>query len=160
AAIWRRKWIILPVMALSLFATYRITERMPHQYRSSAQVMVNQPGPTVASSPDAVFNAPLMETTATQVTLLESDAMAGKTYAWLKNQALAKGNVRDDLGMVDDRHLWKEFPKIVKIANPENTNIINVTVTAGTPEVAAGLADAICEAFVDWKRQLAQERAQ
>jgi capsular exopolysaccharide synthesis family protein len=159
-AVWRRKWIVMIVVAAALAATHYITQRQPRLYRATAQMMLLQPAPTTANSPEAQLSSPATESAETQLSLLRSDGMAWRVLAWLKNDAFNKGQTQDRLGMINKNKLWRDFQSIVKFANPENTNIITVTVSHENPEIASELANVICLAFADWKKELAQERVQ
>ncbi len=159
-AVWRRKWIVMIVVAAALAATHYITQRQPRLYRATAQMMLLQPAPTAANSPEALLSSPATESAETQLSLLRSDGMAWRVLAWLKNDAFNKGQSQDRLGMINKNKLWRDFQSIVKFANPDNTNIITVTVSHENPEIASELANVICLAFADWKKELAQERVQ
>ncbi len=159
-AVWRRKWIVMVIVVVALAATHYITLRQPRLYRATSQMMLLQPAPTSSNSPEAQLSSPAMETAETQLSLLRSDGMAWRVLAWLKNDAFNKGQTQDRLGMINKNKLWRDFQNIVKFANPDNTNIITVTVSHDNPEIASELANVICLAFADWKKELAQERVQ
>ena len=154
---WRRKWVILAVVALVMGVTVQWTRRQPQMWRANAQMMIIQRMASPTATPEQSLTNPLMESTSTQIALLESDGMAGRTLAWLKNDAFEKGKATDELGMVEDESIWRDFQKNVRVSAPEGTNIINVQVSLNHPERARALADAICNAFVEWKKELAKQ---
>ncbi|HSV74791.1 MAG TPA: polysaccharide biosynthesis tyrosine autokinase [Chthonomonadales bacterium] len=154
---WRRKWVILVVLAFVMGATVQLTRRQPQMWRANAQMMIIHRAGPLAASPEHGLTNPLMETTSTQLALLRSDTMAGRTLAWLKNDAFERGKAADELGMVEDQSIWRNFQRNVRVSSPEGTNIINVEVSLNHPERARALADAVCNAFVQWKLELARQ---
>jgi succinoglycan biosynthesis transport protein ExoP len=157
ALLWRRKWIMLLVMAVALGATYWITARMPRKWQATSLLIVNPGAPSMSTSSDSVNITPLTETPETQLTLLKAYGMRDRTVNWMKNDAFAKGEASDKLGMINDSSIWEHFNELVKFSNPENTSVLEITATMTDPNRAAALANATAQAFVEWKKEIAQK---
>lgn len=161
AIAWRRKWIILLVMAASLGTTYYLHTRMKPRYRATAQMILVQRTPAASNSPGADIAPPMVESPATQEQMIASSEMAFRTVNWLRNESnerkITVEQLLAELGIVDDLEtILRNFPLEVSVNIPKETNLIEVTVTSHSPTQAAGLANAICNAFIDWKREIAQ----
>jgi len=156
AIAWRRKWIILLVVAASLGVTYYLHSRMKPLYRATAQMILTQPKQAAGNSPESSIAAPLVESPETQEEMIASDRMAQLTLAWLKNEALERKTTLADMGFPNEEDILRKFPQVVSVSIPKNTNLIEVTVTSHSPEQTSTLANAICKAFVAWKKDIAR----
>ncbi|HZT44234.1 MAG TPA: polysaccharide biosynthesis tyrosine autokinase [Chthonomonadaceae bacterium] len=150
--LWRRLWIVALIMMVSVGTAAYVSKHTPKRWRADASVILIQRATTVTPTAQASYTAPMIETPETQLALLQSYAMAGRSLAYLKNQALAKGQSGDDLNLTPD-----DLQKAITISNPKDTNILDVQVEAGSRERAEQLANAVCLAFVQWKKDVAKQ---
>ena len=149
-------WLILLITLLSVAAAILVSSMEPKSYLSEAQmVLVQRPISAPSRSPGDTIAvtqvAPEIETVDTQMGMLQSTGMYQHTMDWLKNDALAKGQSTtgfDDMSP-------KQFAHDVEVVNPRNSNLLVVDAEANDPQKAAVLANAVVQAFSQWKRELA-----
>jgi polysaccharide biosynthesis transport protein len=165
AMLWRRKltFIIVFTSIISLGIYYARHRRA--RYDGVAQMIVTARGTAASTSTDAsasnsLVNIPIMETPQTQIGMIMSDGMAQRTLDQLKNDALAAGKPVSSIGIADPLQFRADFSTIVKVINPPESNLLQVVVTQPDPKKAATWANAICQAFVQWKKDLALQTVQ
>ncbi|MGQ9808774.1 MAG: GumC family protein [Armatimonadota bacterium] len=151
--VWRRLWVILLVTGAALGTAAYVSFTTPPRWRAEAQVILVQRTPAVL--PDQTSGRDLRETISTQVAMLRSYAMAIRTINYLKNKALEGAISEDVLRDLDPEKLVKNL----EVGSPEGTDIVQIRVVADSRAKAETLANAICEAFVEWKREVAQQSA-
>jgi len=151
--IWRRSWLIILLMSVCIGTSAYLSRRTPKRWKASAELILIQRAATASSSSQST--APLIETTETQIALLQGYAMAQKTLDLLKNEALAKGAVADTGGLTPE-----QLQKAITVTVPRETNLVDVFVEAETSERAELLANAVCRAFVQWKKEVSQQSVQ
>lgn len=156
-AIWRRKWIVLFVTAACFGASIYYTAKAKRKYQAVAQLNVlTRQGNFLLDSTSA-FTAPLVETTDSQSTMIMTDGMAKRTLDYLKNDALTKGLSREALGVDDDEKFRQDFTRLVRVDTPKDTDVVLVSAIGDSPTKAAILANAVCQAFVEWKKDIVNE---
>lgn len=153
--IWRRLWLILLLVGVCVGTSGYLSRRTPRRWRASAELILIQRAPTALNSSQSGYAAPMVETTETQVALLQGYAMAQKTLDLLKNEYLAKGTVPDTDGLTAE-----QLQKTITVTVPRETNLVDVFVEAETPERAELLANAVCRTFVQWKKEVSQQNVQ
>jgi len=146
----RRKWVILPILLLSVGGAYLWTLNSPKTWRAEAQMMLVQRAPTTTSDTINGDTAPIFETMETQVGMIESVAMAQRTQTQLQNDALASG------GSTSIPYSLGDIQNAIKVNNPLDSTLMDITAEANDRQQAAILANAVTHAFVLWKRDLAQ----
>ncbi len=152
--VWRRKWSIFLLIAISVGTAAYLTTHLQRRWQASAQIILIQRAPNSHSSHDT-FLTPLVETPETQVALIESTTMAQKTLDLLKNRARARHQSHYSPGITVD-----QLRRDISVVIPKDTNLLTVTLEASTRDQAIELADAVCDAFVKWKREVAQQSYQ
>lgn len=155
AMLWRRKWLLLLCTCIGVGGAYLITKRMKNRWRASAQMIVIQRSNPNSNNASDAYSAPLMENAETQVQMIQSDGMARRTLDWLKNKALEKKQTLADLGITDENEILTQFAANVTVKVPSETNLLLVSATGPTAEQAMALTNAVCKAFVDWKKDIA-----
>jgi len=155
--LWRRKWFLLLIVAISLGATYVHTRRSPKVYRATGQLIVMSHAitPMSLADPNSAASQLAAESPETQVLMLNSSGMAIRTLLWLKNQELATGRLEPLSEMSPE-----QISDAVTVVAPRDTTILNVSAEAAGPERAERLANAVCAAFVEWKRDIARTNSQ
>lgn len=158
--LWRRKWLVTLLTLLSLGVTYGAVRHIRDRWRATAQMVVIQRNLSSTTSPEMAYAAPLLESADTQTSMIESDGMAQRTLDWLKNEALQKRQTLEQLGIKDEMELRRNFTEMVDAKVPKDTNLIVLTANGPTAEQAQTLANAVCQAFVQWKQEIAQASMQ
>ncbi|MCC6730596.1 MAG: polysaccharide biosynthesis tyrosine autokinase [Chthonomonadales bacterium] len=153
--LWRRLWVIVLMLAFSLGTAYFVSKSTPKRWRGSAQMILIQRAAVVGSGGQTVSTSPMVETSETQIAMLQSIAMARRTIDWMKNDALSKGKPLD--AIPED---VEDLQESISATAPRDTNLLNVSVEAGSRVEAEDLTNAVCQAFVQWKREVAQQNAQ
>jgi len=152
--VWRRLWVIVLVTGAALGTAAYVSFTTPPRWRAEAQVILVQRTPAVLL-PDQSSPRDLRETISTQVEMLRSYAMAIRTINYLKNKALEGAISEEMLRDLDPEKLVKNL----EVGSPEGTDIVQIRVAADSRAKAETIANAICEAFVEWKREVAQQSA-
>ncbi len=144
-------------MAAAVGTAYFVSTRTPPQWKASAQLLlVQRSAPMISStngsgaSPFAMMGT-VTESADTQVAMLQNILMAQNALDWLKNDAISKGRTATEF---DDLNA-ERLQKAISAAVLKDTNIIEVTVDAASRDRAKALADGLCEAFVKYKKQIA-----
>jgi polysaccharide biosynthesis transport protein len=155
--LWRRKWLLLVLPLLAAGIAQILTTRLKPRWKATAQMVVVQRGATTTStSPESAYSAPLVENAETQVQMIESAGMVPRTLALLKNKAYTEKKTLRDLGIVNEEDIALQFADNLTVKVPIDTNLLVVTTTGPTGEQAVLFANAVCQAFVQWKKDIAQ----
>ena len=113
-------------------------------------MLVQRPPSSNSNSPDSV-QPQAIESMETQVGMINSVAMAQKTLDWLKNDAYSKTRTSEVPFSLDD------IQNGVKVVNPLDSNLLDVSADAHSQSQAITLANAVAHAFASWKQEIAQE---
>ena len=155
-ALWRRKWLVLLVIALSLAAGVLAKRFMTPLWRADAQmIMVYRTGSMRNGAYDPSYTSPNEESVETQIGMLQTAEMAERTEDWLKNRALLTGQDQSVAVMPPG-----ELQHSITVTNPKGSTLINVEVDAKSHEQALIVANAVVQSFVQWKKELAQADVQ
>ncbi len=152
--LWRRRLVFLLALAACLGPAALISHRMSKQWRAEAQMVLIQRATTGSEASKATSYAPpVIETVDTQMAMLQSDAMPQRALDWLRSRP-------GPAGAVFGGKEWTAaaFQHAVTFSNPKETNVIQVSAEAHSPEQAAQMANAVCQAFLQWKKELAQQQ--
>lgn len=151
--LWRRSWVIALILATSLGTAAYVTKYASKRWKATAQViLVQRNAPIVTGSSGMTYQGTMIDTTDTQVAMLQSQAMSRRTIDWLKNEALSKGKSPDSIGIRAE-----DLQKSLTATSPKETNLIDITVEASARQQGIHLADAVSKAFVQWKKEVAQQ---
>ncbi len=138
----RYKLLILLVAVAMAVAAYLVTSRQTPQYQATSKLLVNQTPvsglPTVNSGTVAVDPNELERLTSTQIHLAQIPAVAS---AALRNAHV--GSTSAD-----------QLLSNVSLSEEPNSDLVNVSVTAGTPRLAEKLATAYANAFATYQAGL------
>ena len=151
AAIWRRKWLLLVTTLVCLGAAALVTQHMTKLWRASAQMVLTQRPVSLPMSQQGSVEQP-PESVETQIGMLQSDGMMERTIVWLKNDTISKGQ---SFSLIP-----QDLSRAVNVTNPRDSALINVTADAPSADQASLLANALCQAFVDWKVDIARKDVQ
>lgn len=155
-ALWRRKVMIVLIFIASLCIAYYANTKMKTRWKATAQMIVIQRAATITSSTEASYTAPLVESADTQVEMIQTGSMLQRTMDWLRNESFNKRQTLEQLGITDVNELESQFPTLLTVTVPKDTNLLVLNATGPTAEQATMLANATCKAFVEWKKDIAQ----
>ena len=155
-ALWRRKIMIVVIFVASVALANYATSKMKTRWKATAQMIVIQRGPTISSSTEASYSAPLVESADTQVEMIQSGSMVQRAMDWMRNEAFNKRQTLEQMGITDTHEIESQFPSLITVVVPKETNLLVLSATGPTSEQATSLANATCAAFVDWKKEIAQ----
>ena len=139
---WRRLGIIVLILAVSLLTAAFVSMRTPKAWRANAQVLLVQRGIMPLPSGQTNYSPPMMESIDTQITLMQSRELA-------KQAAQTVGVDTDTL-----------LGASAITPRRDGDNVIDVAVEAGSRQQAVNWANALCETFVQYKKQVAQRTGQ
>ena len=135
---WRRLWLIALIVAVSTLTAAFLSRRTPPAWRATAQVLLVQRAPIMASTSQAAANAPMVESIDTQITLLQSRKLAQEAA--------------DKVGVTADTLQGASAITPRK----DGDNVIDLTVEANSRHNAVAWAKALCDTFIEYKNHLAQ----
>ncbi len=148
----RRLWVIALVISACLACAFYVSKRTIKTWRATAEVICIQRSATAAPTTETAYAAPMVESIETQLAMVQSLAMAQRTVNYLKNEALSH-----HVSMEDVPEDLEKFQRLITVNNPKDTNLVDVTVEANSPERARKWANAVCQAFVQWKKEVARQ---
>lgn len=138
----RYKVLIVLVALLMGVAAYFVTRRQAAQYQATSKLLVNQSAvaglPNVGSSPSVTDPTELERLTSTQIHLAQIPAVA--------RAALRRAHIHD---MSPGQLLGN-----VTLTEETNADLVDVSVTAGTPQLAERLSAAYANAFASYQAGL------
>ena len=134
----RRLWLILLILAVSAGTAALLSRRTPKAWRATAQVLLVQRAPMMVASAQGVSNAPMIESIDTQITLLQGRKVAelAAKYAGVSADTLLAAST------ITPRK--------------DGDNVIDLAVEADSRAHAIKWAQALCNAFVVYKNDLAK----
>ncbi len=138
----RHLWLVLLILVASTGTAAVISRRTPQAWRAAASMLLVQRAPFMAATPQAAATAPMMETLDTQISLLQSRALAQSAAARV---GISPETLQSATTITTAR---------------EGDNVIDVAVEADSRQQAIAWADALCRTFVDYKKSVAQHNSQ
>ena len=73
---WRHFWLVFLILLVSTATAALISLRTPKAWRASAALLLVQRAPVMTASPQGVADTPMEESLDTQISLLQSRALA------------------------------------------------------------------------------------
>ena len=152
-----RKWIILGVLALTVFVTAAVSLLLPKEYTASATIIVDSKSKdpfTGQLLPSQMFPGYM----ATQVDVIQSTNVAQKVVRMLK-LADAPGtreqfqDATDGKGTVE-QWLADVLLKKLDVEPSRESSVINIAFTGADPRFAAAMANAFAKAYIDTSLEL------
>lgn len=141
ATLSRYKLLIFLVAAVMGAAAYIVTHRQPPKYQATSKLLVNQTPPQgLSTTGTAAVPEPtaLERLTSTQIHLAQIPAIAGAALRSTRISNMTPQQLLGNVGLTEET----------------NSNIIDVTVTAGTPQAAERLSSAFAAAFAAYQARL------
>ena len=155
AIVRRRFWVILLILVVAIVTAVLVTRRTAPMWRAHAQLILVAPALSSGSSSQPSYSPASAETIDTQITMLQDHEMAQRTLLLLKAKLAEQGQPADSLGISTEK-----LEKAITVSTPHDTDILDVFVDAGSPEQAALLGNGVCDAFIAWKKEVAQHNSQ
>ena len=163
----RRLWIILPVLLLSLGGAYLWYKHTPPTYRAQSQLrLIQRAAPVTNNSLDGV-SSQTQETVETQVALIQGLGIAQRVAAELRNAASGQPGTtilsQDKSSGVYNPDAngsaitYQDIVKSIKVTNPPDSDVLNITTDANSPEQAENIAKATDVVFRHAKSAVAYE---
>lgn len=153
AVLWRRKWIILATVALTVGAAVLFTLRSPKTYEATGLLRVESVN-TANTDPTAVGSVQQASQgqASSDATLLKSSGMLARMRSHVAGGHLTLSD------------LQSRVKTDVVSVNNQPTNLVQLTTTGRSPNAARALARDIANAFViviqtDANRRIAQQKA-
>ena len=157
AVLRRRAWLILPILLLCVGGAYAITmgtpwtKGIPKTWKGEAQVeMLHRVLTTSGNSLDGV-QAQADESMETQMGLIQSYEMGRRTVVELKRAAFDEKKSTESVTLTPG-----QVEEAVKVVNPTDSALLNISAEADSREQALNLAEAVAKAFASWKQDDAQ----
>ena len=138
----RYKLLILLVAAVVGVSAYLITSRQEAQYQATSKLLVNQSPvaglPSVASTTAVTDPTALERLTSTQIHLAQIPTVASGALRLAHVTDITAGQLLGDLTLAEE----------------PNTDLVDVSVTAGTPQLAERLSTAYANSFASYQAGL------
>ena len=138
----RHLWLVLLILVASLVTAGLISRRTPPAWRASAELLLVQHSPVMVATPQVISNPPMIESLETQVSLLQSRALA---QAAAQRAGVSAQAIQNSLTVLPSK---------------DGDNVIDLSVEADSHQHAIDWANALCLAFVDYKKSVAQRTSQ
>ncbi len=139
---WRHLWLVLLIVAASIGTASVISKRTPQAWRANASMLLVQRTPFMAATTQQAAIAPIVESLDTQISLLQSRALAQTAAARV---GIAPETLQNATTITTAR---------------EGDNVIDLAVEADSRQNAILWADALCQTFVQYKKSVAQHNSQ
>lgn len=175
-SLWRRKAIVLAVAVLIPLAVGLATLALDARYHAAAEVMLN-PAPRGDAEQEATGPAATRAAIASQVEVLTARDLLRRVVTreqLVADSAFGPGGedeatLLDRLGLTgsDARELTRAqqrrravaaLKERLTVRREGRSRVARVGVTAGSPELAARLANAVAETYIDRRRELRERR--
>lgn len=156
AVLLARKKAAASVFVLCVVAVMLVTFLLPKQYTATASVVADsRPDPITAMASPSAFGLAFV---ATQVDVIKSDRVLFRVMRNLKlteNPAIRQ-QWQDETGGQGSVEVWLAdlFKKRLDISPSRESNVIEVSYSAPDPRFAAGLANAVVQAYIDTSVEL------
>ncbi|MFN8454784.1 MAG: polysaccharide biosynthesis tyrosine autokinase [Anaerolineae bacterium] len=125
----RRWWLLILVAALAAGIGYWISQRQPRVYQASATIMVGQS----------------IQATSLDRGEIQTSELLALTYANIAERQPVLQSVVDELSLDD---AWQDLKSRVKVTPVEGTQLLEITVEAGSPEEAQVIADEVAHQLI------------
>lgn len=146
--LWRRRWIVLPILLAALLLGLLYSMRARRVYSATATILVNtsllsgekRPEDPNASSDAPPSDAPIVDEARrleTQIEIIKTDSVFQNAVQTLD---------ADDKNAVEGFHT-------LDVGSIRNTNLVTVSVGSPSPQASAALANAMCAAYIAQSQQ-------
>ena len=180
AALWRKRWQVLIPTLLTALGAFIAVQLITPKYFSEARILIESRS-NVYLRPDAdkITTDPTIdaEAVASQAQIILSRDLALEVIKKLKLGDLPEfdstlngvspiqsilgmlGLVKDPLSLTHEERVLNAYYDRLTVSPLEKSRIINVDFLSQDPELAARIANAIAEAYLERQRQATQDQA-
>ena len=180
AALWRKRWQIIVPTLLTALAAFIVVQLITPKYFSEARIFIEGRS-NVYLRPDAdkITTDPTIdaEAVASQAQIILSRDLALEVIKKLKLGDLPEfdstlngvspiqsilgmlGLVKDPLSLTHEERVLNAYYDRLTVSPLEKSRIINIDFLSADPELAARVANAIAEAYLERQRQASQDQA-
>ena len=180
AALWRKRWQIIVPTLLTALGAFIIVQLITPKYFSEARILIESRS-NVYLRPDAdkITTDPTIdaEAVASQAQIILSRDLALEVIKKLKLGDLPEfdstlngvspiqsilgmlGLVKDPLSLTHEERVLNAYYDRLTVSPLEKSRIINIDFLSQDPELAARVANAIAEAYLERQRQATQDQA-
>ncbi len=137
--LWRRKFVVLATIIVSVAVAVALSERSPKKYSSSAQLLFRDPGFAQALFGNNLFSTGQQEpqrTTQTNIDVVTSLNVASEAKNLLRSSEPVFSLLES-----------------ISVTPNANADIATIKATRGNPREAAALANAFAEGYILYRRQ-------
>lgn len=136
APLWARKWLILAIAVIAAGGTYAWFDRQPRVFQSGTEIFLGTEGVTELVTGQSTFGLELTEKDlANQATIIRSPAVS----------RLAAQELGGSLSI-------SQLQGSIAVGARGGADVLSITATAGSPQLAARIANAYAEAYQDFRR--------
>ncbi|MBV8117797.1 MAG: hypothetical protein JOZ01_07445, partial [Candidatus Eremiobacteraeota bacterium] len=147
----RKRWRLFAAVALGFIALVGIaTILAPKTYTSTVRLMAGRPG-TDTGPPSADTSLPVLN-----ALVLQSGQQSAETFALLAQQRDIAARVVQQLNLSETP---QQLLANVSVKPVVNTSLLNLMVSAKTPQQSSDVANAFANAFVDQEREFVRSQA-
>lgn len=146
------KWLILAITVAALLVSGIVSFFiLEPTYEARATLMVVQPKIETANSDNSALSRYLQSIAA--ATQLSLDTYINQ----VKNPDLLQ-RVRDRLELDPNTYTVRKISGMIRVSNPEKTNLIEIVITHTDPKLAANMANTLAEEFVNFMNEQTKEK--
>jgi succinoglycan biosynthesis transport protein ExoP len=149
----RRRWLIAACVLAALLAAGVVTWLSTPMYRATTLLNLDPQGASsfeVAGAP-ARAAAPDLEMFATEAQLMRNREVAERVVMKLKFAGAPEATTASPDAVTSEALRLQRF---IEVKPVKGTNLIELSYIADSPKKAAELANAVAEAYIDWKLDL------
>jgi tyrosine-protein kinase Etk/Wzc len=179
-ALWRRRWHILGATVITALLAFIVVNLYTPEYRSEARVLIETHG-NIYLRPEADKNVTPsvvdQEAVASQVQVILSRDLARQVIQKLKLGELPEfdpvlkgvsfpkvllslvGLARDPLQMAPEERVLDAYYARLNVSEVDSSRVISVSFESHNPELAARVANAVADTYLEMQRAAQQEQA-
>lgn len=154
ANLWRRKWIILAVLATTLFVAVLYLLKATPIYRSEAELLVERTGPNILEKDIFSSTMGLRNFLGTQSEILQSARIVD--LALKQQDLMALPTIRRVRRGDPEANIVEAIRGDLSVKLKRDTNVLTVSYESPYPEDAAAIANGILQAYLLYHREQTQ----
>ena len=178
--LWHNKWRIIGSTLTVAVLTFAVVNLLPPRFRSEARVLIEghenvflrPEAEKVDRGPELVDREAV--TSQVQLTLSRDVArevasklklgdrpefdLALRAWSWIESVLRRAGLVKDPLGMTSDERVLESYYDHLSVHQIDKSRVIAVGFESRDPDLAAGVANAVADAYVQRLRAVEQEQ--
>jgi polysaccharide biosynthesis transport protein len=179
-ALWHNRWWMIGSTLTVAVLTFVVVNLLPPRFKSEARVLI-EGHENIFLRPEAekIDRAPEVvdeEAVTSQVQLALSRDLARqvtsklklgeraefdpalRSGSWIASALRRAGLVKDPLGVTPDERVLENYYDHLTVYQVDKSRVITVEFQSGDPELAAGVANAVADAYVQRLRAVEQEQ--